>query len=320
MKQLPNIHSLELGSLNGVKGLLAAVPELFPMISSLEVSDDDCEIETLEQLLGSTKWSSLTLELRNADQDRALRAALIHASVLTSLMIDELNMDEFLVVVAGCSALCTLNVEYLRIQGTEAEVPTWACTELHELSFVLFYGPGVDENGYAGTEALERQELAAKRVAPLFMKQLGSMSALENLEVGLHDEGYVRDSPFLQVTLDPGSGLPQLSGLKRLEHLKIAGVLHRVRQQEIEWMVRTWPRLATLELPMLRELEGSEQMLELRHTYQGQVPDFAKWALHLTIKVPVHCYSYWKDGWFMGGMLDWTWVFNSERIKCMELE
>ncbi|KAG0327612.1 hypothetical protein BG000_000877 [Podila horticola] len=179
LKRIPDIHSLEVGPLIEVRGLLAAVPELFPKVCSLEINDYDydCDIGTLERLIGSARfaeWSFLTRQLFTADQVRIPRAALSkHSSVLTSLITEDMDMDEFLVVVAICPALRVLNVEYLRVCGSELEVPAWGCTELRELSFAFQYGPDADGSSGTDAETLERQELAARRVASLFKRQLG---------------------------------------------------------------------------------------------------------------------------------------------------
>lgn len=141
LRRIPGIHSLEVHPLIEVCGLLAAVPELFPKVCSLEINDYDydCDVGTLERLSGSAgfaEWSLLTRQLFTADQVRVPRAALTkHSSALTSMITEDMAMDELLVVAATYPALRVLNVEYLRICGSEFEVPAWVCTELRELSF-----------------------------------------------------------------------------------------------------------------------------------------------------------------------------------------
>lgn len=138
-------------------------------------------------------------------------------------------------------------------------------------------------------------------MARSFIKQLGTMSMLEDLDLGFlkwRRAGYL---PFLKPTLHPLYGLPQLAGLVRLKTLRISGLVHQIGKAEIEWMRPHWPRLYSLEVPLLREgtERGKEGAVLCKNTFSGRVLDFQQWYPGLRVVVPEHCYSIESHGDFV---------------------
>ena len=72
-----------------------------------------------------------------------------------------------------------------------------------------------------------------------------------DLELRLNDFTMIDDSPFLQMKVGPENGLDQLGRLRRLESLVSSELLHDVGAAEIAWMSEHWPRLRTIELPVI---------------------------------------------------------------------
>lgn len=109
-------------------------------------------------------------------------------------------------------------------------------------------------------------------MAPSILHQIGALSSLQNLSVGVNREYEVEESPFLQLSMDPDYGLPQFTGLQQLKSLKVVRLVHDVGQEEIEWMKLHWPLLVSLELPILVEsgdgflfFLASKMRYDLRH-------------------------------------------------------
>jgi len=89
------------------------------------------------------------------------------------------------------------------------------------------------------------------KVAHDFMEQLGAMTYLQDLTLYMNNVWRCSTSPFLQLELSFENGLEQLSGLSRLETLKISGLFHRVGPEEMAWTAEHWRRLQSLELLIL---------------------------------------------------------------------
>lgn len=61
-------------------------------------------------------------------------------------------------------------------------------------------------------------------------------------------------------------------------------------------MVVHWPRLQLLELPILNEYDGSGMYaLASLHTFDGRVPNYARWFPGLQVVIPTRCYILSKD-------------------------
>ncbi|KAG0024441.1 hypothetical protein BGZ81_007713 [Podila clonocystis] len=138
-----------------------------------------------------------------------------HSAVLTTLTFNILAVEQFYTVVTGCAALQELGVNAPRVVGSEPAVsPDWICQGLQHLTIRLKYGNAIDDQVYGLQQMFER-------------------NAME-LCMEVHIEEHPGTSPFLQLSLDPLRGLPQLSELQQLRQLAVAGVAHMMGQSEVE--------------------------------------------------------------------------------------
>ncbi|KFH66690.1 hypothetical protein MVEG_07215 [Podila verticillata NRRL 6337] len=96
------------------------------------------------------------------------------ANVLTTLNVEALTMNEFFASVSTCPLLKELSVEFFHKHGSKPDLlsPTWTCTGLRKLELRLYYG--------ASGDLCSIDE--AMPMARSFMKQLGTMSMLEDLD------------------------------------------------------------------------------------------------------------------------------------------
>ncbi|KAF9371973.1 hypothetical protein CPC16_002739, partial [Podila verticillata] len=116
---------------------------------------------------------------------------------------------------------------------------------------------------YDNTPTYELGIESAKRLAPSFLQQLGSLSYLKDFSIGLNREYTVGESPFSQLSMDPVYGIPQLLELERLRTFKVNGLQHWVGQEEIEWMRTHWHWLYSLEVPILPETKNKRTICGL---------------------------------------------------------
>ncbi|KAF9330512.1 hypothetical protein BG006_006542 [Podila minutissima] len=223
------------------------------------------------------------------DYEKLLPEALIrHSAVLTILTFNFLPVEQLYAVVTGCPALQELRVNALRVVGSELAVsPDWICQGLQHLTIRLEHGDAVDKQDYDMQQMYERNAL------------------LKELCMDVHREEYPGTSPFVQRSLEPLRKLPQLAELQQLRQLIIAGVAHMIGQSEVELMVVHWPRLQSLELPILNEYDGSGMYaLASVHTFDGRVPNYARWFPGLHGVIPTKCYTLSKDRHVT---YDWEW-------------
>lgn len=152
--------------------------------------------------------------------------------------------------------------------------PTQACATIR------LSGPPIPECQYlygvdfgAGDQCVvEPEKEFLSRLATSFMTQIGSLVCLHGLSLNFRREGIAYESPFLELTFHPTRDLPQLQALQNLKMVVISGLPHNIGQKVIEWMKRHWPRLISLEVPILRTLESTMGRNSMcRATCQGQV-------------------------------------------------
>jgi hypothetical protein len=76
-------------------------------------------------------------------------------------------------------------------------------------------------------------------------RQLGKLNQLRNLDI---DSTNPDDDEPCRDGLDfrPEAGLDEMAGLKQLECLDIAGLWQDLEHEDVEWMVKTWPKLREL--------------------------------------------------------------------------
>ncbi|KAF9204615.1 hypothetical protein BGZ59_000956 [Podila verticillata] len=157
--------------------------------------------------------------------------------------------------------------------------------------------------------------LKVEKWAGSFMQQLMSLLQQHNFRLALHPQSKPGDSKFLALSLDPDNGMSQLQGLRQLRTVAFSDLLHPFRQGEIEWMRQFWPRLISIEVPILRETSKDKMEMQWIENYTGQVPTYDDWFPGLKVVVPNHCYGNWFFGYFGSEFNDWEWANIPEPSK-----
>ncbi|KAG0326522.1 hypothetical protein BG000_001352 [Podila horticola] len=122
--------------------------------------------------------------------------------------------------------------------------------------------------------------------------QINAQSTLRELELGFNHRRRLRRSPFLDLSLDPIVGLPQLSNLERLERFVVSGLVHRMGKDEMAWISKTWPRLISLEVPVIHHWKDiNEAVSTCRMFFSGEVSELQRWCPgRLKVVTPIDCY------------------------------
>ncbi|KAG0099324.1 hypothetical protein BGZ93_008159 [Podila epicladia] len=270
---------------------------LFPDLTSLDIryyeSNKKPMDSPLDNLAGLT---SLSLNLESSEPDWNTMSR--HYSVMTSLSLPIVLLDQFYDIVSGCPLLQELTGFLVLEESAPVAYPQWICS-LRKLHLHIWDDI---ETYYSDTEdeiavKIDQATQFAKRIAPPFMRQLGSQTLLKDLKLCFNTDEKPDVSPFLELSLDAGCGLPQLASLQELRSVVVCGLQHSIGQEEIEWMKRHWPRLHSLEVPILQKPPYvGESAVEWRDTFKGQVPEYNRWFPGLEVMVPNHCYGYWVEG------------------------
>lgn len=311
LRRLPCIKNLVIDSDHiDVGQILGHVSQLFPNLSSMDVRFSHVDQKTVDNFMEALPTlSSLSLDLRvPAHQPPSALAR--HYTTLTSLNLTMLPMSQFFSIVSACPVLFELTVDHLVIEGSEPETSSrWICP-LQKLHLHIVYGVemGYVINGEDITLKRVREKRSAERLAPSFMAQIGLMTKLSDLKLMLQWDDRLGVPPFFDLSLDPIRGLSQLSNLRQLTSVALLGARHHIGKNEIQWMRRHWPRLCSLEVPIL---QGPPQIgttpMEWRDTYKGQVPMYDQWYPGLRVVVPDHCYSCWYGCWDEVKEEEWEW-------------
>lgn len=137
--------------------------------------------------------------------------------VLISLKFTVIAMPSLMQILRSCPNLHTVCAPWVTINGHEPETcPVWAGRALQVLRL------GLSPRKYYNQAAQPSFE-SASRIAPSFMMQLGRQEHLRELQLQLGYNYSCASSPFLELSLDPTRGLPQLGGLLRLRDLDVSG-------------------------------------------------------------------------------------------------
>ncbi|KAG0323176.1 hypothetical protein BG000_002714 [Podila horticola] len=215
-------------------------------------------------------------------QNQRRRKDLGAAIVDLELVQRDLGLGDMLQILSQCANLERFRTNRVVINDRTPQVsPAWVCGgTLRELS-VWFVLDGLEMvNGRPQTEKYGRSVMAAKRIAPSVMEQVGGMAALR--ELGLHVNHPVKrdTSPFLQLAVEPLNGLGMLVRLGEMEKFEVSGLLHSVGHAELVWMKAHWPRLMSLSIPNCRSKGASVQDVDVHELDQ----DYWKWLESLRVK------------------------------------
>lgn len=199
---------------------------------------------------------------------------------------DQGTMTYLLDLLTSCPNLQALRANHISINGLEPNpCPPWSVHQLRSLSLGL-YIEGQSTAETSPEEAVAMATASANRIALAFMDQLGRQTDLRELQLQFNNRLYCGPSPFLELAVGAKNGLGQLAKLARLGSFVIAGLTHRVGPVEIEWMVKHWPSLQTIELPLFDPDDPSKQANA--KNYERAMLDFTSFYPRLEVRVPYH--------------------------------
>ncbi|KAF8986218.1 hypothetical protein BGZ52_009280 [Haplosporangium bisporale] len=205
-----------------------------------------------------------------------------HALVEAVFQHNILAMSSLLELLASCPNLHTLSAWTIADGSVPKESPVWA-SQLRLLSLGLYLEGNRGSNGHIDEQSLAISTAAALKLAPSFMHQLGQQTRLWRLTLMFSAGRYYCTSPFLELSVGCVHGLEQLARLSRLQELTITGLLHNVGPTEIAWMAQHWPRLRSIELPVI-----NQDTLETAQApeHESSLPDYTPWFPKLLVRIP----------------------------------
>ncbi|KAF9322285.1 hypothetical protein BG003_003296 [Podila horticola] len=274
----------------------------FPELASFDLNYIQNYIHPDRVLQPTTRLSSYRL-LRPTSHRRFDLALAQHYCTLVEVDLDvmDISMEQAWRLLASAPNLQSVRIPVVLIDGSEPEeLPGWASRVLDKLSVGLCL-EGHERDLERGTSApqpktkpefADNSAKAAQWLRPLFMAQINAQNTLRELELGFNHRRRLRRSPFLDLSLDPIVGLPQLSNLERLERFVVSGLVHRMGNEEMAWISKTWPRLISLEVPVIHHWKGiNEAVSTCRMFFSGEVPELQQWCPgRLKVVMPIDCY------------------------------
>ncbi|KAF9384690.1 hypothetical protein CPB97_005457 [Podila verticillata] len=264
------------------------IRQVFPNLCKLNLPRQFLSSLPQEQFLPTLAGLSLSFGHYNTNPVPLSLSA--HSGILLSLECGFVSTSDFFAIVTNCPNLQDLQaiVRY-QLPGPEVS-PPWICKNLRKLDIRFIHREEEDWFDFSWDSDLERVEDSARRLAPSVLRQLGTLSKLQDLCIEVNNEYRVTSSPFFQLSLDPDYGLPQLAGVQQLKTFKVTGLIHSVGQTEIEWMKTYWPFLLSLEIPILTDVKG-KRTLVWRDYFEGHVPAYENWYPGLNVLIPESCYG-----------------------------
>ena len=224
---------------------------------------------------------------------------------LVSLVLDTsgISMNNLFSILTSATMLREIQVQVVYVDGTEpSESPLWASANLRKVVLGLYLtGHRPDRhqdmnddrthwtNEPAGSA--EQSTRAAARFGSSFLDQLNAQHALKELELSFNHRQFPKSSPLFDLSLDSIKGLPRLCDLRSLEKLVIHGLAHHLGRAEIEWMREFWPRLFSIEVPLIHCWLGEDDAIaSCKNMYRGGIPEYQEWFCQLKVVIPAECY------------------------------
>ncbi|KAF9384589.1 hypothetical protein CPB97_005551 [Podila verticillata] len=252
-----------------------------------------------------------SLQLWVSDSTNDVSLSDITPSIQLSILVDlflgapRFTMDEFVSIMSSTPSLQNIRIPSVNITGTEqSQSMIWASRSLRQVSLSLYLDghlPDLDACNSSRWVQIANDERDGVRsrtidiataLAPSFKEQVNSQSELRELKLSFNNCLHPALSPFLDLSLDPSVGLPQLSNLKKLEKLVVTGLAHHLGQKEIQWMSQNWPRLFSIQVPVLHKwVSPTEAESCTRYNFSGQAPEYHQWFGQLKVSIPIDCYS-----------------------------
>ncbi|KAG0025009.1 hypothetical protein BGZ82_010272, partial [Podila clonocystis] len=264
-----------------------------------------------------------SLHLESPHNDSILFSQPIQPTTTASLVSLVLNtsgifMKNLFSILVTAIMLQEIQVQVVHIDGSEpSQSPPWASVDLRKVVLGLYltgYRPDRhldinDDHPHWTDEPVgtaERSTEAAKRFGSSFLDQLNSQHELKELDLSFNHRLWPQFSPFFDLSLDPTKGLLRLCHLRRLEKFVVHGLAHPCGRLEIEWMREHWPRLFSIEVPLIHCWIGEDAIASCSNVYSGGIPLYQEWCCQRKAIVPAECYrcdwdvyvnTVWRGDW-----------------------
>ncbi|KAG0025873.1 hypothetical protein BGZ81_006792 [Podila clonocystis] len=217
-----------------------------------------------------------------------------HFDTLVELDMDvrTFTLKDVCNILASTPRLQSIRIPVVAINGSELEeLPEWASHSLEKLNFGLYlegHRSDLDRSSHRlryyhegddDPDLMEESLEAARVIATPFMARINEQRTLRELELSFNHRRRLRRSPIFTLSLDPVVGLPQLSNLKQLERFVVSGLVHRMGKEEMVWIARTWPRLTSIEVPVVHQWKDNDEALSTcRRFFTGEESELQRWC------------------------------------------
>ncbi|KAF9285916.1 hypothetical protein BGZ74_001386 [Mortierella antarctica] len=220
---------------------------------------------------------------------------LVEINFVINLRVGSLGLDNLVDLMSVNPSLRAISIENVDLSDKATE------SQLHGLLNFLDRTPSINNldiqlmyrdtlSHYGDDPTFELEIASAKRLAPSLLQQLGGLTHLRDLCLGLNEELKVDVSPFFQLSVDPVLGMPKLARLQQLKTFKVTGLRHSVGQHEIEWMRTHWPLLFSLDIPIMVDEGGHRRQAWVRD-FGGLAPAYEQWYPGLKVLIPESIYG-----------------------------
>lgn len=294
LTRLPRLYRLTSPQLDVPATAFQVLPAECPKLRKLSVGGVGDMSKTLASFLADPRVRLTSLRLLRIEKgvyEAAIQPCLLqsssphflrHALVEAIFYHNILAMSSLLEFLASCPNLHTLSACTIVDGSVPEESPVWA-SQLRVLSLGLYIDGNRGFNGHINEQSLASSTAAALKLSPSFMHQLGQQTRLWRLTLMFSAGRYYCTSPFLEMSVGCVHGLEQLARLSRLRELTVTGLLHNVGPAEIAWMAQHWPRLRSIELPVINQ-DTLETVRAPEH--ESFLPDYTPWFPKLLVRIP----------------------------------
>ncbi|KAF9566394.1 hypothetical protein EC968_003768 [Mortierella alpina] len=226
------------------------IPTACPHLTSLHLWTDIGDEEIALILEAMPRVEKLNLS-RTEFGDKSMVALRRHFPWLKDLNLQycyDFTSEFIHEALCSCPNLQSISGDMLNYGDIVASSAPWVCKDLRMFDVGLTL---------MNTAQEERQEHDRRLANENLFKRLGQLTELQYLSIGIGDDDDVdpMDLPILKTRIS----LDFLTGLRHVNYFSCKGLFdglsHRQVEDAVEWMVKHWPKLETLEARILMDVE-----------------------------------------------------------------
>lgn len=207
------------------------------------MQDMSSDAKIADRIRLSEHWTSMDLFGCFYFGTLAVAALVDHCEHLESLDLTGCNISSAETQSILDRAVCLKTVSGLTISADDLIALKWGSLLLEQFSGRIVVPQPPVNVGKKEVGSLKHlaADAASRSVQRRVYRKLAEQTALKVLQLG-HENSDLEQSWCLEMTLT--SGLDELSGLWKMEHMSIMGDMdQRIGVAELEWMSKTWPNL-----------------------------------------------------------------------------